>query len=139
MAFCRFSDEDYGCDLYIYEDTDGGYVTHVASFRYDWKPPKPSPYDFDYMKKAHEKTWKAQLKKYHEKLKHARQVTIGLPFDGHTFWDEDVEEVIERVVLLHDLGYQVPEWVVTALKNEQEDIDRATEALETGQSPIWEL
>ena len=33
MSYCRFSSDDYQCDVYCYASVSGYYVTHVASNR----------------------------------------------------------------------------------------------------------
>lgn len=33
MSYCRWSSMDYQCDLYIYDDVDGGLTVHVAAGR----------------------------------------------------------------------------------------------------------
>ncbi len=36
MSYCRFSSDDFQCDVYVYEDVSGGWTTHVAGNRIVW-------------------------------------------------------------------------------------------------------
>lgn len=36
MSYCRFSSEDYQCDVYAYADVAGGYTIHVAAVALAW-------------------------------------------------------------------------------------------------------
>lgn len=33
MSYCRWSSMNWMCDVYVYEDVDGGWATHVAGRR----------------------------------------------------------------------------------------------------------
>lgn len=33
MSYCRWSSDNFECDLYCYSDVNGGYTTHVAGRR----------------------------------------------------------------------------------------------------------
>ena len=33
MSYCRWSSDDFQCDVYVYESVAGGFVTHVAANR----------------------------------------------------------------------------------------------------------
>lgn len=50
MSYCRWSSDDYQCDIYAYEAEDG-FVVHVASSRKRFIEPLPEPIspsqDFD--------------------------------------------------------------------------------------------
>ena len=40
MSYCRFSSEDFSCDVYVYDDAMGGTTVHVAGNRYVGDVPK---------------------------------------------------------------------------------------------------
>src|SRR5687767_6611694 len=42
MSYCRWSTDDFQCDLYCYEDVSGGFTTHVAGRRKIWDAPLPT-------------------------------------------------------------------------------------------------
>src|SRR5690348_16129614 len=43
MSYCRWSSDDYQCDVYVWADYAGGYRTEVAGRRRVWKVALP-PY-----------------------------------------------------------------------------------------------
>lgn len=114
MAVCRFSDDDCQCDLYVYESTDGGWVTHVEGVRYVITLPLPKPVS------GHWWSWSnadLRMDEYRERkvdkiLELSRLVPIGLPADGEMFVDETVEACAERIKALVAMGYRVPSDVI---------------------------
>lgn len=46
MSYCRFSTDDYQCDVYVYEDVGGWWSTHVAGNRPVYAEPLPDPVPF---------------------------------------------------------------------------------------------
>ncbi len=117
MTFCRWSDLDYGCDLYVYADVDGGYRTQVAETRVQWTPPK-SPYDLKLVTELSPAAYKKVARDYHKALDNAPRRRIGLPYDGKSFWDKEPEAVLERVQMLIEMGYRTPDWLVPLLEEE---------------------
>ena len=111
MAYCRFSSENFRCDVYVYSSVYG-YTTHVASNRVLGDIPEvPSPLiDIDSFLQAHQ----AQ----HAFLETASREPIGLTRDGESFDDPDLESLIERLISLRDEGYNVPSWVFDILAEE---------------------
>lgn len=43
MSYCRWSTDDFLCDLYIYEHYEGFWAIHVASIRRVYHKPLPPP------------------------------------------------------------------------------------------------
>jgi hypothetical protein len=39
MSYCRWSSNDFQCDVYVYEDVAGGWTTHVACNRVVYSEP----------------------------------------------------------------------------------------------------
>jgi hypothetical protein len=115
MAICRWSDDDYSCDLYIYEG-EGGYVTHVASNRLGWLTPPRNPWSLP--KGASDQEFRRALKKYDHAVDSAPRVPIGGPFDGQGFFDDEVEDLLARVLSLRSAGYRVPDWVIEHIEEE---------------------
>jgi hypothetical protein len=108
MSVCRWSSDDYRCDLYIYESADG-YVTHVAARRLvDDIPAAPSSLlmtDPAAFAEAHQ----AQT----EALNDATRVAMGGPCDGEMFVDETADELRQRLEHLRSVGYRFPDSVYT--------------------------
>ena len=123
MSYCRWSSDDYQCDLYVYESSDG-FVIHVASNRpvYDepLPPPAPAPnVDFD--------AWYARQQKVSEMVERARREPIGLPHDDETFVLDEPGEAADRMVALRAVGYRFPARVIDELREEQAELDVAAE------------
>jgi hypothetical protein len=126
MSYCRWSCDDYRCDLYCYEDVSGGYTTHVASSRYHWEPPSPSPYDMAEMDRLLRAepggaAWQRSMKDYNAKLAEAPIVPIGLSCDGQSFNDPDLASFRQRVADLIEMGYRVPPYVLETIDEEIAD------------------
>lgn len=118
MSYCRFSTDDYRCDLYIY-DCGGGITTHVAGSRYVGDTPIPEiPEGWHKLPPAEMKAlWDAQA----DWLKTARLEPINLPNAGESFYNLDADQTVERVKELRRLGYNFPDFVLASLEDEAKD------------------
>lgn len=115
MSYCRWSSDDYQCDVYVYEGF-GGWVTHVASRRPVFSselPPPTSMNDVDYFVERCQIVLKM--------LDQAKLEPIGLKHDGETFVDNSPKECAETLEYLQSVGYNVPQYAIDALKSEAED------------------
>ena len=128
MSYCRWSSDDFACDVYCYEDVSGGYTTHVAGNKAiidrSTLPdcPEMPPRGSD------EATVKAWAEKYvvrHKALmalmENAKRKPIGLSHDGESFNDPDLESFLERLLALKTIGYNVPDWVIESVREEIAD------------------
>lgn len=116
MSYCRWSSANWMCDLYCYEDSSGGWTTHVASNRRLEAPPSDRYEDFlDGRITPEEFTalHRAQL----DALERIPLVSIDLPHVGETFNDTSLEEFKERLLMLRTAGYIFPDYVL-------DDVDR---------------
>lgn len=114
MSYCRFSDDDYQCDVYCYEDVLGGFTTHVAGSRpviNTWLPPKVAYADDP-------QAWLQRHWMLQSAIEHAERQPIGLLFDGETFNDPDADSAADRLQWLWEMGYNVPRRAIEALRNE---------------------
>ena len=116
MSYCRWSSDDYGCDLYVYEG-EVGWVTHVAARRYVFASPLPPPVPMDSLEK-----WVARHQKVMELLEDAELKPIGLDYDGQTFVDSTPLECAQRLQQLRSLGYRLPNSVIDVLLEEQSEM-----------------
>lgn len=146
MSYCRFSSMNMMCDVYVYQDCDGGWTTHVASARLAI-PPIPSLLDGQFMMRVHRWTganwnsgtsnveypsrWRKHVANvwfrfaawWHQhihggSLKLIPRRKIGLPEDGRTFNVGTAEECADRLESLRALGYRVPQYAIDALREE---------------------
>lgn len=117
MSYCRFSSDDFQCDVYTFADCDGGFTTHIAAKKHIFKEPLPKEVPI-------ERT-KAYFNRYVKVMKiidEAELVPIGLKYDGATLHDDTADECSETLKMLRDLGYRVPQYAIDALKEEAGDI-----------------
>ena len=113
MSYCRWSSNNWDCDLYCYQDVAGGYTTHVAENRVVGPIPQMPKYatvGFD----AWFMAYKAQM----DWLKTAKHEHIGLPHDGQTFNDPTAAALLERVLALCDIGYHVPDAAIEFIRED---------------------
>jgi hypothetical protein len=120
------------CDVYVYEHYCDGYVCHVASRKIvnlDDAPECPSWFDFptDENGRLSDESIQNYLVKHrawNEWLdKSAIREDIGLEHDGKTFSCDEPGEMAETLMLLKGAGYQVPQYAIDALYEEQSEID----------------
>lgn len=115
MSYCRWSSDDFQCDLYVYESADG-YTTHVASHRIAFAKPLPPevPWSAD--------NAEAFVRRHNDVLALVRDSPhekIGLPHDGATFQDASPGDCAHRLETLRALGYRVPQGAIDALWAEE--------------------
>jgi len=125
MSYCRWSSDDFHCDLYCYASSQG-YTTHIASNRVIGDVPHVDWESF-LDKRVSAKEFVAQHNAQHEFLMNAKREPIGLEEDGKSYDDPDLESFLLRVLHLKALGYQVPEYVTKTIIEEinEETLQRA--------------
>lgn len=115
MSYCRWSDDDYQCDVYCYEDVLGGYTTHVAGSRAVLDVDLPPKVEYSTATSA---AWWKRHEQQAIWIAQALRKPVGLPFDGETFNDPDAQSAADRLQWLKELGYNVPQRAIDALRNE---------------------
>lgn len=118
MSYCRWSTDDFGCDLYVYMSGDDRYTIHVAGNRVVGDIPKITVELFPDTVKEFLVQHDAQM----EWLKTAERKPIGLEHDGKTF-DLSGEGTIAKLRELKRLGYKFPDYVIDDIANEGADDD----------------
>ena len=113
MSYCRWSSDDFRCDLYIYESA-AGFVIHVAANRVEWDPPT-SPYKLEKLQLPHEK-WRVIYDVYQKALEAAPRHPIGLPYDGESFSHLDLTDLRDWVKELLAVGYRAPDWLLSNIE-----------------------
>ncbi len=114
MSYCRWSSDDYQCDIYCYESVDG-FEIHVARARrvMDCELPPRVPFDADQMDE-----WMARDRVVQSWVSRAELQPIGLPHDGESFRESDPGAAADRLQFLQSLGYHVPQYAIDALREE---------------------
>lgn len=111
MSYCRFSSDDYQCDVYVYESKDG-YEVHIASSRYVFSEPLPppetpnTPESFERHKRINEIVGKSKTE------------PITLPFAGESHTIETAIDCAYVLIELKSIGYNVPQYAIDRLLSE---------------------
>lgn len=115
MSWCRWSTDDFLCDLYVWDDVAGGTVVAVAGRRvvYEAPLPDPVPWDPDRIEEI-----LARQQAVRDLPQHFEDIT--LPHAGEIFREPDTNAAADRVAELRALGYRCPADVEQALR-EAED------------------
>ena len=131
MSICRWSSDNWQCDLYCYGDVSGGITTHVAGNRIVGEVPEV-PYILDVTPEEYFKAHKKQM----DWLDKAKRKKIGLPHDSESFNDPDWESFLERLLHLREVGYNFPDYAIEGARLAMEaevadkEIEEATLAME---------
>ena len=107
MSYCRWSSDDFQCDIYCYEGY-GGYVIHVATHRHVFAGPLPPPAETP-------EEWVERHLKVMSMLEDATKEPIGLQHDGNAFHYETPAEAADALMRLRGSGYNVPQGAIDAL------------------------
>lgn len=109
MAYCRWSN----CDVYVYEDVNGGWTTHVASRRnIAGKAPL-----FDFTSKETLLSSYNAHREWHDK--NTEYADINLPNAGKSFNDVSPGDCADRLEALRREGFDVPQYAIDALREEE--------------------
>ena len=116
MSYCRWSSDDWMCDVYVYEAEDG-FTIHVAGSKYVTEIPKvPSmPHN------GTEEQWADWFQKYNhqmEVVKNAKMEKIGGPYDGQDFIFITIQEAYNKLKDIKEHGYNVPQFVFDNMQDE---------------------
>lgn len=115
MSYCRFSSDDYSSDVYCYEDVSGGFTIHVARNRPVLDVDLPP---FVLFEEDRIDDWMARHKAVMAWVEKAERKPIGLPYDGESFNDPTAGDTADRLQMLKDAGYNVPQYAIDQLREE---------------------
>ncbi len=123
MSYCRFSTDQFQCDLYVYYSVGDFYAIHVANRRVVYHRPLPPdvPWPRPGATKAETRKWaRRYMKGQRDMAKIGRHhKPIGGPFDGETFNEPTIDAAIARLESLRAAGYRFPDDVIAELREEQ--------------------
>ena len=114
MSYCRWSTDDFQCDLYVYEHVGGGFIIHVAGNKVIFKDPLPPQVEITEDADA----WFARYQTVMKMIDECERVPLDLPHDGESFHLDTAAEAADKVEELLALGYRCPDDVVPALRSE---------------------
>lgn len=124
MSYARWSSDDFQCDVYVWADVCGDWRTAVATNRCVFKEPLPEPVNYppadapEPERKVAIEAWISRHQKVMAMVDAADRVEIGLPHDGEFFNDATPGECADRLVMLREVGYNVPQYAIDALREE---------------------
>lgn len=127
MSYCRWSSMNGYCDVYVYEDALGCWVTHVATHR----PPPGAPHaDFDLLFDADMKVTDTTQARYFEAQKKRAawdkknpSIPIDHPLAGESFRHSSPEECADQLETLKAEGFVVPDTAIQGLREEAAEAD----------------
>lgn len=133
MSYCRWSSNDYTCDVYVYGSVGDFWATHVAARRWVSTTELPEPVDLVPGDEASFKAWyerhRAVLDRHGDPdhgywLDLVEHVGPGGADDvGASFEHDTPGGCADNLQRLADLGLNVPEQVITDLREEQYELD----------------
>jgi hypothetical protein len=116
MSYCRFSSDDWRSDLYVYQCSLGWQID-IAGSRHDPMPPRITA------DKTDPDEWLRQYNAQRTAMDKAGRAYIDLPHAGGDFLCGTPGDCADTVAMLKELGYNVPDGVIEALREEQSDAD----------------
>lgn len=118
MSYCRWSDDDFKCDVYCYEDLSGMWITCVAGKRLDFtgaELPPPVVYSDD------PEGWARRRSEVTNIVKTLPLAEIDLPRAGSVMRDPAPAEAAGTLETLREIGYNVPQYAIDALREEADE------------------
>ena len=112
MSYCRWSSDDWKCDIYAYESAKG-YQIHVAGNRIQGDIPGTLN-----ITESNVEEWVTAHNKQMDFIKTAERKPIGLPNDGESYLCETLEDFRNKLTELKETGYHIPKDVFDAIKSE---------------------
>lgn len=124
MSYCRFSCDDFRCDLYCYADVSGGWTTHVATRRRVHTTPPPMNI-MDYIQNCHDDGVEIDPEEFKRITGEYREWLDNCPWEdtpdihgGQSFNDATIEDFKARLIDLRAKGYHFPDYVLEIVEEE---------------------
>lgn len=113
MSYCRFSSDGFKSDVYVYESVHECWTIHVAGQKKVGVENLP-PF-------AYYREWHEQYDKLEE------WVPLEGPHAGATYHLETPGACADKLMEIRESGLHVPDGVIESLREEQEELDKASE------------
>ena len=116
MSYCRFSSDNFQCDMYCYPTASGDYTLHIAATRY----PEPSP---PWPHKDTEELWQEYTTAIEAWRKNGltNMVKIDLPHAGETRRYKTLIDLRADLILFKGMGYRIPDSAFEHIDQELKD------------------
>lgn len=130
MSYCRWSSDDYQCDVYVWADVAGGYRTEVAGRRHSWLVPLPpvrtlpigeagSP-----ERTAWANEWvtrSSAVSALMDDESNWEWLDLPTPEGGNSYWHDTPAEAADNLERLRAEGFNVPQSAIDGLRAEMHD------------------
>lgn len=129
MSYCRWSTDDYQCDVYVFEHVDGYWQTYVAGRKRRLREGVSFPPPLD--NSADPDAWFARDHTVDQMIDEKNEgvlwdwEAVPQPPEGDSFQDATPGECADRLERLRGLGLSVPQDAIDTLR--AEEAARATE------------
>jgi hypothetical protein len=120
VAYCRWSDYNGYCDVYVYADVNGGYTTHVASAR---RPEGAPPDPVEKLKEGDVDGYNERFSKWLAWAEKTPLVGIDREEAGKTYNHPTPGECAKNLIRLRDCGFIVPQYAIDQLEEEQKVVE----------------
>ena len=117
MSYCRFSSDNWRSDVYVYEDVNGGFTTHVAATRRTWPIIPDAPLSIA-SGSLGRWAWQAWHRLHMWMVDKSPRQIIGGGYDGITFRNATASGCAYGLEMLRAAGYHVPQYAIDALFSE---------------------
>lgn len=128
MSYCRWSSDDYTCDAYVWLDVSGGWRTEIAGRRRVWKVDLPPACDLPVgaANSAERAAWAsatvarwAEIGRLVDDESNSDWLDLPEPEGGRSYWHNTASECADNLERLRGLGFNVPQYAIDALREEQ--------------------
>ena len=113
MSYCRWSTDDFQCDIYAYGSVDNTFTIHVAGRRRVFKEPLPPPVSME-----DAEGWVNRDNIVTKMLDKADLVDIDLPNAGESYEEPDLQSFLERMLQLRAEGFRFPDSAIERIRAE---------------------
>lgn len=131
MSYCRFSSDNWQCDLYCYGN-EFGYFTHVAAYRVVGDIPTVNT---SLLCEGKTSEFLKEHKKQSEYIDIAKREPLKLEHAGQSFRDPDLNSFLNRLLNLRELGYRIPNNAIEQVIDELKELHEIKHTNETRTKP----
>ena len=121
MSYCRWSSDDFQCDVYVYEDVAGCWTTMVAVRRH--YIPAEVLASFPTVDESDPRSWFNRVRAVRKWMDSQEQDSwvdlTHLESSGKTFHDDTPGDCADRLDALRSEGFNVPQYAIDELRKEQ--------------------
>ncbi len=118
MSYCRWSSDDFGCDIYAYAAVGGSYMVHVKASR-RVGPLARHPLILSLLNgQLSNEQWEDAYRVWNESMDSAAHVPIGLACDGESYSLDTLEDLDAKLRELRAMGYCYPDDVLEVIAEE---------------------